>query len=106
MPEVRIMTVVAWWTFQEFGVSRVILVRVVGADQRNSLIGRDIAGTLPGGKLFTGVCISLVGESAALLCDPRIRNPDYPTNRSASIQATSFLEIAYLGGHRQTLNNA
>ena len=64
------MTVAAWWMFQEFGVSRAVPVHLAGADRYNSLVGLDIAGKLPDGKLLKGVCVSLVGESAVLLCNP------------------------------------
>ena len=64
------VTVAASWMFQEFGVSRAVPVHLAGADRHNSLVGRSIVGTLPDGKLLTGVCVSLVEESAVLLCNP------------------------------------
>ena len=63
------LTVAASWMFQEFGVSRAVRVHLAGADRYNSLVGRDISGTLPDGQYLKGVCVSLVGESAMLLCD-------------------------------------
>ena len=64
------IAVAASWKFQEFGVSRTAPVHLAGADRHDSLVGRGIAGTLPDGKRLKGVCVSLVGESAVLLCDP------------------------------------
>ena len=64
------LIVAASWMFQEFGVSRAIPVHLAGADRRyDSLVGFEIAGTLPDGKPLKGVCVSLVGESAVLLCN-------------------------------------
>lgn len=62
------LKVAEWWMFQEFGVSRAVSVHLAGADRHNSLVGREIGGALPDGNLLKGVCISLVGESAVLLC--------------------------------------
>ena len=64
------IAVVASWVFQEFGVSRAVPVHLAGADRHNSLVGLGIRGTLPDGNPLKGVCVSHVGESAVLLCDP------------------------------------
>lgn len=61
--------VTASWMFREFGVSRTVPVHLAGADRYNSLVGLTIVGTLPDGKQLRGVCVSLVGESAVLLCN-------------------------------------
>ena len=63
------LTVAAWWMFREFGVSRAVPVHLARADRYDSLVGRDITGTLPDGQRLKGVCVSLVGESAVLLCN-------------------------------------
>ena len=63
------IAVAASWMFQEFGVSTAVPVHLAGADRHDSLVGRNIAGTLPDGKRLKGVCVSHVGESAVLLCD-------------------------------------
>ena len=63
------LTVAASWMFREFGVSRAVPVHLAGAGRYHSLVGRDIAGTLPDGQRLKGVCVSLVGESAVLLCE-------------------------------------
>ena len=64
------VTAAVSWRFREFGVSRAIPVHLAGADRKHgSLVGLEVAGTLPDGKLLKGVCVSLVGESAVLLCN-------------------------------------
>ena len=63
------VAVAASWMFQEFGLSRAVPVHLAGADRHDSLVGRGIVGTLPDGKPLKGVCVSLVGKSAVLLCD-------------------------------------
>ena len=63
------VTVAASWMFQEFGVSRAVPVHLAGARRYHSLVGRGVAGTLPDGQRLKGVCVSLVGESAVLLCN-------------------------------------
>ncbi|MDE0000259.1 MAG: hypothetical protein OXQ89_21150 [Rhodospirillaceae bacterium] len=57
------------WTFQQFGALRTVSVHLAGAERWvESLVGREIGGNLPDGKPLKGVCVSLVGESAVLLC--------------------------------------
>ena len=63
------IAVAASWMYQEFGVSRAVPVHLAGADRHDSVVGRGISGTLPDGERLKGVCVSLVDESAVLLCD-------------------------------------
>ena len=65
------ITAPASWMFQSFGALHAINVHLAGADKIDPLVGLEIRGTLPSGRLLRGTCIMQSGESAALLCaDP------------------------------------
>ncbi len=58
----------ASWSFSTFGAFGTVPVHLAGADTAKSLVGLQIAGTLPNGRPLEGTCISHSGESAILLC--------------------------------------